>query len=43
MSPGKNSCEKLWAVKEFRLRKKDETESDYAKRIVAEFCIRYVC
>ncbi|KAG8859297.1 serine/threonine-protein kinase HAL4/sat4 [Tulasnella sp. 330] len=31
--------EKLYAVKEFRKRRKNETEKDYVKKLTAEFCI----
>ncbi|KAK1224947.1 hypothetical protein PQX77_001040 [Marasmius sp. AFHP31] len=33
------SEEKLYAVKEFRKRRKNETEKDYVKKLTAEFCI----
>ncbi|KAG7090586.1 hypothetical protein E1B28_009692 [Marasmius oreades] len=33
------SEEKLYAVKEFRKRRKNETEKDYIKKLTAEFCI----
>jgi hypothetical protein len=32
---------KWFAIKEFRRRKKDESEKDYIKKLIAEFCIRY--
>ncbi|ORY26238.1 kinase-like domain-containing protein [Naematelia encephala] len=31
--------EKLYAVKEFRRRRKNETEKDYVKKLTSEFCI----
>ncbi|KAJ3055542.1 serine/threonine-protein kinase HAL4/sat4 [Rhizophlyctis rosea] len=31
--------EKLYAVKEFRKRRKDESQKEYVKKLVAEFCI----
>jgi hypothetical protein len=31
--------EKLFAVKEFRKRRKDETEKEYVKKLMSEFCI----
>ncbi|KAG0078070.1 serine/threonine-protein kinase HAL4/sat4 [Podila epicladia] len=31
--------EKLFAVKEFRKRRKDETEKEYVKKLTSEFCI----
>ncbi|KAG0204034.1 serine/threonine-protein kinase HAL4/sat4 [Mortierella sp. NVP41] len=31
--------EKLYAVKEFRKRRKDETEKEYVKKLMSEFCI----
>lgn len=31
--------EKVYAVKEFRKRRKDETERDYVKKLTSEFCI----
>ncbi|KAJ1955446.1 hypothetical protein IWQ62_005528 [Dispira parvispora] len=31
--------EKLYAVKEFRKRRKDESEKDYVKKLTSEFCI----
>ncbi|WWC73187.1 uncharacterized protein I206_107153 [Kwoniella pini CBS 10737] len=31
--------EKLYAVKEFRKRRKNETEKDYVKKLTSEFCI----
>jgi protein-serine/threonine kinase len=31
--------EKLYAVKEFRKRRKDETEKEYIKKLTSEFCI----
>ncbi|GJJ71123.1 hypothetical protein EMPS_03473 [Entomortierella parvispora] len=33
------SSEKLFAVKEFRKRNKDETEKEYVKKLTSEFCI----
>jgi len=33
------STEKLFAVKEFRKRNKDETEKEYVKKLTSEFCI----
>ncbi|KAI0825339.1 Pkinase-domain-containing protein [Trametes gibbosa] len=33
------SEEKLYAVKEFRKRRKNETEKEYVKKLTAEFCI----
>lgn len=33
------SEEKLYAVKEFRKRRKNESEKDYVKKLTAEFCI----
>ncbi|KAF9431890.1 serine/threonine-protein kinase HAL4/sat4 [Entomortierella beljakovae] len=33
------NTEKLFAVKEFRKRKKDETEKEYVKKLTSEFCI----
>ncbi|KAF9418501.1 serine/threonine-protein kinase HAL4/sat4 [Entomortierella beljakovae] len=32
-------AEKLFAVKEFRKRRKDETEKEYVKKLTSEFCI----
>ncbi|KAF8936553.1 Pkinase-domain-containing protein [Dissophora ornata] len=34
-----DETEKLFAVKEFRKRKKDETEKEYVKKLTSEFCI----
>ncbi|KAJ3026423.1 serine/threonine-protein kinase HAL4/sat4 [Rhizophlyctis rosea] len=34
-----NEGEKLYAVKEFRKRRRDETQKEYVKKLVAEFCI----
>ncbi|KAI9197410.1 kinase-like domain-containing protein [Polychytrium aggregatum] len=31
--------EKLYAIKEFRKRRKDETKKEYVKKLIAEFCI----
>lgn len=33
------TVEKLYAVKEFRKRRKNETEKEYVKKLTAEFCI----
>ncbi|KAM0790301.1 hypothetical protein ACM66B_005602 [Microbotryomycetes sp. NB124-2] len=33
------SSEKLYAVKEFRKRRKNETEKEYVKKLTSEFCI----
>ena len=33
------SQEKLYAVKEFRKRRKNETEKEYVKKLTSEFCI----
>ncbi|KAF9940755.1 serine/threonine-protein kinase HAL4/sat4 [Mortierella antarctica] len=33
------STEKLFAVKEFRKRRKNETEKEYVKKLMSEFCI----
>ena len=33
------STEKLYAVKEFRKRRKNESEKDYVKKLTSEFCI----
>ncbi|CED85113.1 serine threonine protein kinase [Phaffia rhodozyma] len=33
------TSEKLYAVKEFRKRRKNETEKDYVKKLTSEFCI----
>ncbi|PKI83114.1 hypothetical protein MVES1_002890 [Malassezia vespertilionis] len=33
------SIEKLYAVKEFRKRRKNETEKEYVKKLTSEFCI----
>ncbi|EST09075.1 Protein kinase domain protein [Kalmanozyma brasiliensis GHG001] len=33
------STEKLYAVKEFRKRRKNETEKEYVKKLTSEFCI----
>ncbi|KAF9113263.1 serine/threonine-protein kinase HAL4/sat4 [Mortierella sp. AM989] len=33
------SSEKLFAVKEFRKRRKDESEKEYVKKLTSEFCI----
>ncbi|RKP08307.1 kinase-like domain-containing protein, partial [Thamnocephalis sphaerospora] len=33
------TSEKLYAVKEFRKRRKDETEREYVKKLTSEFCI----
>jgi len=35
----KSNCEKLYAVKEFRKRRKNESEKDYVKKLTSEFCI----
>ncbi|KZP00679.1 Pkinase-domain-containing protein [Calocera viscosa TUFC12733] len=35
----RGSEEKLYAVKEFRKRRKNETEKEYVKKLTAEFCI----
>ncbi|KAF8975291.1 serine/threonine-protein kinase HAL4/sat4 [Entomortierella lignicola] len=34
-----DDSEKLFAVKEFRKRRKDETEKEYVKKLTSEFCI----
>ncbi|CAO3569914.1 unnamed protein product [Mortierella alpina] len=34
-----DESEKLFAVKEFRKRRKDETEKEYVKKLTSEFCI----
>jgi hypothetical protein len=34
---------KWFAIKEFRKKKKEESEKDYIKKLIAEFCIRYIC
>ncbi|KAG0361500.1 serine/threonine-protein kinase HAL4/sat4 [Gamsiella multidivaricata] len=34
-----DETEKLFAVKEFRKRRKDETEKEYVKKLTSEFCI----
>lgn len=37
---GDNSCcTKIYAVKEFRKRHKNESEKEYVKRLTSEFCI----
>jgi hypothetical protein len=33
---------KWFAIKEFRRKKKEESEKDYIKKLIAEFCIRYI-
>ncbi|KAJ3219237.1 serine/threonine-protein kinase HAL4/sat4 [Clydaea vesicula] len=33
------NIEKLYAVKEFRKRRKEETEREYVKKVIGEFCI----
>ena len=33
------SEDRVWAVKEFRRRKRDETQHDYLRKITAEYCI----
>ncbi|CAG8730714.1 1541_t:CDS:2, partial [Dentiscutata heterogama] len=35
----KSDCEKIYAVKEFRKRRKNESEKDYVKKLTSEFCI----
>ncbi|KAG2188996.1 hypothetical protein INT44_004138 [Umbelopsis vinacea] len=35
----KDSSDKLYAVKEFRKRRKNETEKEYMKKLTGEFCI----
>ncbi|KAG9294200.1 hypothetical protein G9A89_021559 [Geosiphon pyriformis] len=35
----KSDCERTYAVKEFRKRRKNETEKDYFKKLTSEFCI----
>jgi len=35
----KSDCEKTYAVKEFRKRRKNESEKDYVKKLTSEFCI----
>src|SRR4051794_34881929 len=35
----KSDCEMTYAVKEFRKRRKNETEKDYIKKLTSEFCI----
>lgn len=35
----KSGSEKLYAVKEFRQRRKNETEKEYVKKLTSEFCI----
>ncbi|ORZ04185.1 kinase-like domain-containing protein [Lobosporangium transversale] len=39
LSAESESGEKLFAVKEFRKRRKDETEKEYVKKLTSEFCI----
>ncbi|KAI1294063.1 serine/threonine-protein kinase HAL4/sat4 [Mortierella claussenii] len=39
LSDEEESGEKLFAVKEFRKRRKDETEKEYVKKLTSEFCI----
>ncbi|KAF8941318.1 serine/threonine-protein kinase HAL4/sat4, partial [Haplosporangium bisporale] len=34
-----DEAEKLFAVKEFRKRRKNETEKEYVKKLTSEFCI----
>ncbi|KAF9987822.1 serine/threonine-protein kinase HAL4/sat4, partial [Modicella reniformis] len=34
-----DESEKLFAIKEFRKRRKDETEKEYVKKLTSEFCI----
>ncbi|RIA95019.1 kinase-like domain-containing protein [Glomus cerebriforme] len=34
-----SDCERTYAVKEFRKRRKNETEKDYVKKLTSEFCI----
>ncbi|ORY06939.1 Pkinase-domain-containing protein [Basidiobolus meristosporus CBS 931.73] len=34
-----STSEKIYAIKEFRKRKKDETEKEYLKKLASEFCI----
>ncbi|CAG8480051.1 22980_t:CDS:2 [Racocetra persica] len=34
-----SDCEKTYAVKEFRKRRKNESEKDYVKKLTSEFCI----
>ncbi|KAI8925378.1 hypothetical protein BC831DRAFT_426876 [Entophlyctis helioformis] len=39
LAHSKEKTEKLYAIKEFRKRRKDETEKEYIKKVIAEFCI----
>ncbi|KAG0257182.1 serine/threonine-protein kinase HAL4/sat4 [Mortierella polycephala] len=39
LSDKEDEAEKLFAVKEFRKRRKDETEKEYIKKLTSEFCI----
>jgi len=39
LSEDEDEGEKLFAVKEFRKRRKDETEKEYVKKLTSEFCI----
>jgi protein-serine/threonine kinase len=34
--------EKKYAIKEFRKKRKDEGQREYVKKLMGEFCIRYV-
>ncbi|KAF9921414.1 serine/threonine-protein kinase HAL4/sat4 [Linnemannia zychae] len=39
LSDNDDGTERLFAVKEFRKRRKDETEKEYVKKLTSEFCI----
>lgn len=39
LSENEDGTERLFAVKEFRKRRKDETEKEYVKKLTSEFCI----
>ncbi|KAF9137548.1 serine/threonine-protein kinase HAL4/sat4 [Mortierella sp. GBA39] len=39
LSENDDGTERLFAVKEFRKRRKDETEKEYVKKLTSEFCI----
>lgn len=39
LSENDDGSERLFAVKEFRKRRKDETEKEYVKKLTSEFCI----
>lgn len=38
---GKMKKEKYYAIKEFRKRRKDESQREFVKKLMAEFCIRF--